>query len=585
MLTLVLACCAAAQQLPTVTATVEVVDSRLPADSTPARRTVVLERADIAALPAHSVQELLALVAGVGVVRRGPLGVQADAQLRGATFEQVAVLVDGVRVNDPQTGHFNLDIPLPLEAVERIEVLLGPGSAVHGPGALGGVVAITTGAPSAPSASLTVGQHGLRSEGAAAPLGRGFWATVAHTSTAGFRHGTELDATQGAAGATASMGGWRLQWHASAEAKRFGAWAFYSTSYPDGREETDTTLLTFSAERALGSLTLLAHAGARQHHDLFVLDRTRPEWYTNRHRTRTGELQMVLRGGSGALAWAAGLEGERQLLASDRLGDHGRNRGALFVESAWHASSLTVSAQLRGDEGSGLDWELSPGLGFELELPHGFALSAHRGRSFRLPSFTDLYYDSPGTVGNPALRPERATSDELQLRGPAGPILLELAVFQRRASALIDFVRDDEGVHRAMNHPRVRTRGIELAGVLASVWKIERLRAGVTALSSDLEVDPQRSRYAVAHPRLEAALAGSVGLPFSVRADATWRVRRPQRGGAYGLLDLRGVRPLGRGLEVELEISNALDHHYQELPGVDMPGRWASLSIRFSLPR
>ncbi|MCU0293299.1 MAG: TonB-dependent receptor plug domain-containing protein [Thermoanaerobaculaceae bacterium] len=99
---------------------VTVTASRLPAEAAAPRRTVVLEREEIARLPVGSVHELVAHVVGAGLARRGPMGVQGDLQLRGSTFEQAVVLVDGVRLNDPQTGHFNLDLPLDLDAVERI---------------------------------------------------------------------------------------------------------------------------------------------------------------------------------------------------------------------------------------------------------------------------------------------------------------------------------------------------------------------------------------------------------------------------------------------------------------------------------
>ncbi|MGV8040396.1 MAG: TonB-dependent receptor [Thermoanaerobaculaceae bacterium] len=199
---------AGAGQVPQVQETVTVTASRLPVEAAAPRRTVVLEREEIARLPVESVQELVAQLAGASLMRRGPLGAQADVMLRGATFEQVAVLVDGVRVNDPQTGHFNLDLAVDLDAVERIEVTLGPGSAVHGPDAFGGTVAITTAAPTALRARLGVGQHGLWQASAALPLGGGAWAAASRVSHDGYRPGTELDATRATLGWSGKAAGW-----------------------------------------------------------------------------------------------------------------------------------------------------------------------------------------------------------------------------------------------------------------------------------------------------------------------------------------------------------------------------------------
>ncbi|HPS79170.1 MAG TPA: TonB-dependent receptor [Thermoanaerobaculaceae bacterium] len=562
-----------------VHATVTVTASRLPAEAAAPRRTVVLEREEIARLPVGSVQELVAHVLGGGLVRRGPLGVQADLQLRGTTFEQAVVLVDGVRVNDPQTGHFTLDLPVDLEAVERIEVTLGPGSAVHGPGAFGGTVAIVTGPPAGPRVRLSGGQNGFWSGQAALPLGAGAWVSVGRTTHDGYRPDTDLEARRATLGWSSRAGAWSLRTSLGTEAKRFGAWAYYSSTYPNQWEKTDTGLLTVAASRPVGNATLTLRTGARQHHDTFVLDRTRPDWYQNRHRSRTAQGQAVLSGESAGVRWVAGVEGEGEALASSRLGDHRRDRFALFAEGGRSFGRLTVGGQARGDRMSGLGWEVSPGLGLELDLGGGATLSAHRGRSFRQPSFTDLYYESPATVGNPALRPEQAWSDELLLRLPVSRTLVELSVFQRDARHLIDFLRGDDGVYRAANHARVVTSGAEWSMQLPGADLLGASRIWASWLHSEVDVDPSRSRYALAHPKWEAGASTRVTLPAQVTGDLACRWRQPRTGGSYSLVDARLSRTLGRGLGVELTATNLFATRYLELDGIPMPGRWVVLGL------
>lgn len=168
------------------------------------------------------------------------------------------------------------------------------------------------------------------------------------------------------------------------------------------------------------------------------------------------------------------------------------------------APRCTVGAQVRGDRMYGLGWEVPPGLGLELDLGRGATLSAHRRRSFRQPSFTDLYYDSPATVGNPALRPEHAWSDELLRRLPLNRTLVELSVFRRDARQLIDFLRGDDGVYRAANRARVVTRGAEWSLQLPDTSLLGASRVWASWLHSEVDVDPSRSRDALAHPRWEA---------------------------------------------------------------------------------
>ncbi|HPC84052.1 MAG TPA: TonB-dependent receptor [Thermoanaerobaculaceae bacterium] len=570
---------ASAAQPPQVRETVTVTASRLPAEAAAARRTVVLEREEIERLPVASVQELIALLAGASLARRGPFGAQADVMLRGATFEQVAVLVDGVRVNDPQTGHFHLDLAVDLAAVERVEVTLGPGSAVHGPDAFGGTIAIVTGAPRTPKARLGGGQHGLWEGGAALPLGRGAWAAASRVTHDGYRRGTELDATRATLGWSGTAAGWTLRTTLGAEDKAFGAWGYYSSRYPDEWEQTDTALWTFAASRRLGSTGLAVRAGARQHRDLFVLDRARPEWYRNRHRSRSGLFQATLDGESGGVRWVVGVEGELQGLVSTRLGDRRRERVAVFAEGSRRLGRVLVSAQVRGDRTSDWGWEPSPGLGAELDLGCGVALSVHRGRSFRQPSFTDLHYVSPATVGNPELQPERAWSDEAVLRVPVRRTLVEFSVFRRDARDLIDYLRGDDGVFRAANHARVVTSGGEASLALPTWRALGATRVWASWLESRLDVDASRSRYALAHPRAEAGASTRVALPGAVFADVSWRWRRPRTGSSYSLLDARLSRDLARGLSLHVGASNVLGTRYEELDGIPMPGRWVTASL------
>lgn len=544
-----------------------------------ARHMLVLTREDIADLPVSTLPELLAYLVGGGVARRGAGGIQTDAALRGSTFEQVAVLVDGVRVNDPQTGHFHLQLPLPLEVVERVEVLLGPGSALHGPDAFGAVVAITTAAPAGLSATVRAGQHRLKEVRAAGPLAGGAWFAAEAGDSAGFAHNTDWERLRGALGWEGQRGSWRTRINLGVEDAAFGAWGFYTSRFPEQYEETDTALLTASASRALGGAHLTLRAAARQHRDYFVLDRPRPLWYANRHRTRLGVVQATLQGGAAGTGWLVGIEGSRETIRSTRLGEHQRQRAAAFAEVFHRRGRLALSGQFRADHLAAIGWHASPGASLEADLDGGWSVGAAAGHSFRLPSFTELYYDSPTVVGNPHLRPEQGWTAEVLVRRQGGRMRWETAAFRRRASNLIDYLRDEDAVYRASNHAHVVTSGVEAAVVASRVGPFTQLRAAASAVSSRLDVDPQRSRYALAHPYAEASLAALAPLSGRWRLASGVRWRHPRGGEPYALLDLRLLRPLRRGVAVELEVTNLLDRSYQEVPGVPLPGRWATLAL------
>lgn len=563
---------------PVFADTVEVAGSRLTEGTVPARHTLVLTRDDIAALPVTTLEDLLAMLPGVGLSRRGTLGTQADTSLRGATFEQVAVIVDGIRLNNPQTGHFHLDLPLPLEAIERLEVLLGPSSALHGPDAFGGVVAITTGAPPASSAAVSAGGHGLLGVRAATPLGGGGWVVAEAARHRGFRPGTEARASAAAFG-WSGLGrhGWRWHLAGGADSTRFGAYGFYSMAFPNQWEATEGALVTASLRGPTPVGELAVRTGGRAHRDHFVLDRHRPDWYRNRHRSTTGLVQATLTGSVGALSWSAGTETEHQFLRSTGLGMHDRSRSAVFGEAAWLRGPWTVHGQVRGDHLDEIGWHVSPAAGIQVALAPGWGLTVHRGRSFRPPSFTDLYYESPTSRGNPSLRPEDAWSDELLVRGPGW----HLSAFRRQSRNLIDWVRQEDGTDLATNFGRACTSGIE-ASVRVTPQRSRRgVHLSVAWLSSSVDVDASRSRYALSHPRVEAGLSGDVDLGRGYWAGWHWRWRSPQIGGSHAVLDVSVDRTITRAVAAMLEVTNLLDRSYQEIPGVPRPGRWVKLALRW----
>ena len=111
---------------------VSVTASRAPlAESQQARMVTVLSREDIAQAPVQSINDLLKYVASVDVRQRGPVGAQTDVSIRGGNYEQITILLNGVNINDPQTGHNAFDFPCDIADIERIEVLEGPAAHIY----------------------------------------------------------------------------------------------------------------------------------------------------------------------------------------------------------------------------------------------------------------------------------------------------------------------------------------------------------------------------------------------------------------------------------------------------------------------
>jgi len=593
---------------PKVKAEVAVVASRSGAEAATAA-AAVLTREEIERLPARSLADLLRFLPSVDVRRRGPDGVQADVGLRGADYNGTLVLVDGEPVNDPQTNHHTLDLDVPADAIERIEVLYGAASALYGSEAVGGVVNVVTRGGSLRKAraqlegrylrgtdsldagsarlatkltdALTVAVDGSRSES------RGFRDDREHSSKA-LRASVRVDT---AAGPVTLTGG--------AASRAFGAYGFYGTRFPNQQEWTRTRSLRLSAELQLGGgWSLAPSASVREHHDEFVLERSDPSFYRNLHETDRTAYRLVARRPFLGGALAFGAEAGRDTIDSTNLGDRARDRSAAFAElgrpfSTASPASGGFRAGLRADRYDGFGTRVSPQVAAWAALGGGLTARASVGTAFRVPTFTELHYVDPQTVGNPGLAPERSTTLEAGLALASGPVRLEATLFQRHATDLIDFVRSAEAEPwRATNLRTLDTRGLEASAVLdasaAAGIPLARVALRAAVYSSDLEAlkaGGLEGRYALDPVRVQYDLLAEARFP--ARVDALARLSfhdRPSYDEGVLLLDARLAYDLLEGdiLEVFFEGDNLGDVRYEELPGVPLPGRRLATGLRLT---
>jgi len=547
------------------------------------RTVTVLDRARIEQIPASSVYDLLRYVAGVEVKSRSPFGVQNDISVRGSGFGRILILVDGVRMNDSQTGHHSADLPVALADIERIEVLGGAGSSVHGADALGGTInIITRGEKPAARAALSTGQHGLVEGFAGADFGKGMIRqslSIWGNRSSGFMYDRDFR-TFGIRSSTSL--GKNTTFSFSHVDKDFGANQFYGDA--PSRERTSSTLAVFDNKTSgPGGTVVSTRTYYRTHGDRFVWDLRQPEIFENRHRTHTAGTRLaVTRGLSESSSLVLGSELGGEWIRSGSLGDHRFFRSGLFAQlRVATTGDASLTAGLRWDYTTAFSGSLSPSVSYGRWIHPSLRLRASAGHAFRIPTFTELYYQDPNHQAGTSLEPERSWETEGGLDWfPASSWLLRGGVYCRWEDDVIDWVRGSpEEKWRTMNIRDIQARGAE-------ILLEKQLREGMILQLQygylDLRADDFRllSKYVFDYPRHSLSGFSSFTLPLSFNLSQRIAYMKREDGRGYWLADLR----LGRDFERFGwfgEVTNLLNTGYQEIRGVDMPGRWFRAGITF----
>jgi iron complex outermembrane recepter protein len=538
-------------------------------------RAVKVADAERQALLSNAVADLLKLDPALDVRQRAPMGVQADLSIRGGTFGQSLILLDGMRLNDPQTGHHNLDLPLPLESVSRIETLKGSGSTLYGSDAVGGVVNLVTRSPQVSEMRVraAAGNFGANQQRVSLAAVRRRLAerlTASRDFSSGFTHNRDYRDLSLASTTYVTTGLGTTSVFLGHDDRPFGADQFYGPFH--SWEHTRTWFA--SVRQALGADTE-AVFGYRRHSDQFVLERDHPDLFTNRHATESFQAGVRRRQELGPnTRFYYGVEGFHDSIGSTNLGHHRRASGAAYAAMDIRAlGRFSFSAGLREQLHSGRGSNLSPSLAAGVWITSHWKLRGSASHAFRIPSFTELYYHDPASVGSPSLHPERAWSYDAGLEWNSGRRLEgAVTLFHRRESDGIDFVRSAAtDVWRAANIQRLHYAGVE-ARVAAKISSSHQAELGYAALSISRDsLGSLLSRYVFSYPAHAVTFSWMAALPGNVigriRTGATKRVGHDP----YAVMDLYLARA-GHRLRPFLHLTNLTNTAYEEIPGVPMPG-------------
>jgi len=559
------------------------------------RSVQVITKAELEAAPVVSVTELLRYVSGVDVRQRGVHGVQADVSIRGGTFDQTLILVNGIKMVDPQTGHHSMNLPVDLQNIERIEVLKGPGARIYGQNAFAGAINIITKVPDEQEAtiSLTAGENtlgGVRMGVALPKENFKQYFSFSRDFSEGYRYNTDYNITNFFYQSQANINNQKLNILAGFTERAFGANGFYaSPANTDQYEEVQTSLVAAEYQHVQGKWIVKPRLYWRRNQDEYIFVRSNPSIYRNLHIGNMVGLEVNSSYSSKLGTTGFGLDVNQNLLQSNLLGEWNRTAVSFFAEHRFLLfDALDVTPGVLFNYFSDFDANLLPGVDVGLRLSENFKVFGNVGYTYRVPTYTDLYYQDQANIGNPDLQPESAITYEAGFNYLSRGLHVQTSIFRRDGRDNIDWVKSaEEDPWQPRNFASIDFQGVETSlevlfpNLLGSDFWLRRFDISYTYLEADLATgDLPFSRYALDNLRHQF-IAGIEHRIFSNLYHSS-RLRYNDRVNLddYMLLDTR-LFWQGNCINAFLEASNLLDEDYTETNLVPMPGRWVRAGVTF----
>jgi len=542
-----------------------------------------------------SLVDLLDYISGVDLRYRGVSGIQGDLSLRGSTYEQVAVFIDGVRVVDPQTGHHNLDIPLTVFDIEKVEVMKEGSSGLYGAGALAGSINIITKKPTKKSLSLDTlfGEHALFGQTVSFSLAPGDFSSrvsVDHRVSSGGRTNTDFDYKTCSFYLSKDSADTSFDTLFGYQKKDFGADSFYSDLFPEEEEHTETLFARVGSNSGANLGFLKNNLFFRKHRDKFILRRNNPT-FVNYHTTYVyglgSQLNLPVKYG----IFLLGIDTARDEIYSTNLGKHAiMHQAGLLGFIPETGDRLNADFRFRFDiyEGWGLQKSFNLGIGYNFPRQR-LKIKGSAAGAFRIPSFTELYYSDPANRGNPDLGVEKSDSLKLGLNFMQGFMDLDFEFFYRKGRNLIDWTRISPAESWiATNLGEIDFCGIEFNSTIEhdlnlKVININKFIFSYNYTDADKKTAGFYSKYALdilKHQFLLTTCSSSLGM------DLSWQLSYNQRyyGQTYFVANLcisKKIIKAGFILEPFLKIDNLSNTEYSEVAGVLQPGRWVKSGFKF----
>lgn len=589
---------------------VSILDNRLNTPLSKENRNIyVIDKTQIDKLPARTIQEVLQYATGVDLRQRGPFGSQADISMDGGSFEQTLILLNGVKVMDQQTAHNALNLPVPLEAVERIEVVRGPAARVYGNNSLTGVINIVTRQPKktgvfahtyigtnfkkdSEDTGKTFTNRGIQFGANLAKENHQHQLYATHDIGNGYRYNTAFENNK-----LYYQGNFKFNDENSLVASYgyvkngFGANGFYAApGDKESKEIVETTMVSLQSKHKLSDRWMLTpRIGYRYNFDDYRyfkhdLNRARSKHYSN---AVTADINSTYRLNNGQIG--VGVEYRNEQINSTSIKNHTRENVGFYAEYKTDLTDkLNVNVGTYVNYNSQYGWKAFPGIDASYAVTTNLKLVANAGTSQRIPSFNDLYLDQrPGNIGNSEINSEKAFQTELGFKYNKRNWNFNAYYFYRSITDFIDWVRlTTDEPWQANNFGDLKTHGFNTkVSYLTNLATNQSLRFSLSYAYLDPKFnnvdDAYNSKYIIESLKHQVINTLDYQLKNTTISLAN-RFNTRQSYKSYWITDVRLNHSFKHNISVYVDAQNIFNTTYNEVGAIPLPSRWVSVGVKFN---
>lgn len=551
-------------------------------------RTIeVISAEEIQKVAATNLADLLQNVAGIDIRRRGVDGTQSDLYIRGGNFDQTLLLIDGVKMDDAQTGHHTMNAILSLDNIDHIEIIKGPAARVFGQNAFAGAINIVTKKIDEDALKLSAAYGSYENIKGSVGYANAFkggdvYVHLQKQKSDGYRFNTDFD--NNSLFLKTRLNNYQLL--ATFNTRDFGANGFYaSPDYIDQYEETQTSLIALSSTYHIKNIEIKPRLSWRRNQDMYLFLRYDPDYFRNFHISNkiSAEANMVFSSNLGKTGF--GIDLSKVYLVSSNLGDHNRTMITSFLEHRFEFDKFDVTPGIAITHFSDFGTKAFPGIDVGVTVDDNFKLYGNIGYTYRIPTYTDLYYNGPTTQGNPNLKPESALSEELCIKYTSDNLQLNVALFNRTADNLIDWTKENEADKwQTKNFSKVVTKGVETS--ISYSFKIkdykQLLHINYSFIDDDIKnVDVAYTRYSL--NSIKHQLSSTFTSKFFSFLDQSISYRLVERtdGETYNVVDAK-LSTVFNKVELFFNANNIFNTVYTETNLVPMPKSNVMIGVSYN---